>query len=331
MAKSANQKLKLLYLAKIFLERTDEEHGLSVREIIEQLNHYEISADRKTIYLDFDDLRRFGMDITSCKEGRSVTYRLAGRDFELAELKLLVDSVQSSKFITERKSVELIKKLERLASVYEARQLHRGVVLAGRVKSMNESVYYNVDMIHDAIGGNRKIRFQYFQWNVKKRAELRHDGAFYCISPWALVWNSEYYYLIGYDSDGGMIKHYRVDKMLRLEITQNERDGREVFETLNLADYSNGLFSMFGGESEDVTLLCANDMAGAIIDRFGKGIRLVPVDEGHFSVCVRVTPSEPFWGWVISLGDGVKITAPESLVERMRAEIRRILGQYSPI
>ena len=295
MAKGNNQKLKLLYMAKIFKEKTDEKHGLSTQEIISLLNQYEVNADRKTIYLDFEELRHFGLDIVSNHAGRNVYYRLASRDFELPELKLLVDSVQSSKFITKRKSRELIKKLEALVSTYEAKQLHRQVVLTGRVKTMNESIYYSVDKIHEAINEDKQITFQYFQWNVKKKPALRHNGAWYHISPWALLWDDEYYYLIGYDSLETKTKHYRVDKMLHLDITGDKREGKEFFKDLNIPTYSNGLFGMFGGETVDVTLLCENNMAGPIIDRFGKEINLIATDEEHFQTCVQDLPANSFW------------------------------------
>ena len=187
MAKGTNQKLKLLMLAKIFMEETDEEHAIDLQTIIRLLNAQDINADRKTLYLDFEELRRFGLDIIGEQQGRNYYYRLASRDFELPELKLLVDAVQSSKFITDRKSRELIKKLENLVSRHEAEKLNRQVVIVGRVKTMNESVYYNIDKLHDAIGRNRRIRFQYFQWNLKKEPELRHGGARYQVSPWGLV------------------------------------------------------------------------------------------------------------------------------------------------
>lgn len=328
MAKGNNQKLKLLYLAKIFMEMTDEEHGLTVQEIISLLKQSEVNADRKTLYSDFEELRHFGMDIISYPVGRNVYYRLANREFELPELKLLVDSVQSSKFITERKSRELIKKLEGLVSTYEAKQLHRQVVLSGRVKTMNESIYYSVDQIHDAISNDRQIVFQYFQWNVKKKPELRHNGAWYHISPWALVWDDEYYYLIGYDADAASIKHYRVDKMLHLDMAEEKREGKEVFKKLDLARYSKGLFGMFGGEEISVTLLCENNMAGAIIDRFGKDIVIVREDEDHFKTIVTVSASKQFLGWIFALGNGVKITAPESMVDAMREEAQRLAEQY---
>lgn len=328
MAKGSNQKLKLLYMAKIFMEKTDEEHGLSVQEIIKLLNQYGVNADRKTLYLDFEELRHFGMDIVSNPVGRNVYYHLTARQFELPELKLLVDSVQSSKFITERKSRELIKKLESMVSIYDARQLQRQVVLSGRVKTMNESIYYSVDTIHDAINDDRQITFQYFQWNVLKKPELRHDGAWYRISPWALVWDDEYYYLIGYDAAAGVIKHYRVDKMLHLDMTDEKREGKDVFKKLDLARYSKGLFGMYGGEELTVTLLCENNMAGAIIDRFGKDISLIREDEEHFKTHVTVSASKQFLGWVIALGKGVKIISPESLVDAMKAEAKRLAEQY---
>ena len=328
MAKGNNQKLKLLYMAKIFTEKTDENHGISVQELIAQLNQYEVNADRKTIYLDFEELRHFGMDIVSYQDGRNVFYKLVHGDFELAELKLLVDSVQSSKFITERKSRELIKKLESLVSTYEAKQLHRQVILTGRVKTMNESIYYSIDKIHAAISDDKQITFQYFQWNTKKKPELRHNGAWYQISPWALVWDDEYYYLIGYDSAEDKIKHYRVDKMLHLEAADNKREGKDVFKQMNLPKYSKGLFGMYGGETVDVTLFCENNMVGPIIDRFGKDIIIVPVDDSHFQTHVQVSVSEQFLGWVIALGKGVKIVSPDSLVESMKNEIIRLSEQY---
>lgn len=328
MAKGRNTKLKMLYLAKIFLEYTDDEHALTVKEISDHLARYEIQADRKTLYLDFEELRRFGLDIKSESVGRYVYYHLASRTFELPELKLLVDSVQSSKFITERKSRELIKKLETLVSTYEAKQLQRQVILSGRVKTMNKSIYYTIDQIHTAINKDRQIQFQYFQWNVKKEMELRHDGAWYHISPWALVWDDEYYYLIGYDAKAEKIKHYRVDKILRLSISEEKREGNKVFREINLPRYSKGLFGMFGGEEMDVTLLCENSMAAPIIDRFGKDVHLSSVGEEHFKVTVTVSASQQFLGWVFALGKGVKIIAPESMVEAMKESAKRLTHQY---
>ena len=262
MAKGRNQKLKLLYLTKIFMEKTDESHALTLAEITSLLNGYEVTADRKTLYLDFEELKHYGLDIISEQRSKTVVYYLASRDFELAELKLLVDSVQSSKFITEKKSNSLIKKLESLVSEHESKQLHRQVITSGRVKTMNESILINVDSIHSAINNNRQISFQYFQWIPDKQRELRHDGQRYTISPWHLVWDNENYYMIGYDSDSEMIKHFRVDKMLRISSGNEKREGLKKMKEFNIATYSRTLFGMLGGESTRVTLQCLNSKIG---------------------------------------------------------------------
>ena len=208
MAKSGNQKGKLLYLAEIFHRETDEAHGLTLAELTERLAAYGVQAERKTLYADMEELRRCGLDIDSWKEGREYRYRLASREFELPELKLLVDSVQSSKFITQKKTMSLIKKIEGLASVHQAQELNRQVFVKNRIKTMNESIYYNVDEIHRGIAANRKIRFHYFEYNMEKQRQLRRNGAWYVISPYALTWDDENYYLVGFDSQAGIIKHF---------------------------------------------------------------------------------------------------------------------------
>ena len=225
MPRGTNQKFKLYRLAKIMLERTDDDHYITMPEIIDALGEYDITADRKSIYSDLRDLEVLGIEVEGEKVGNRFHYHVVSRTFELPELKLLVDAIQSSKFITESKTNALIKKLEQLVSKYEAMKLQRQVFVSGRIKTMNESIYYSVDAIHHAISENKKIRFQYFQWNVKKEMELRHNGAWYHISPWGLSWDDENYYLVGYDSDGGKIKHYRVDKMLHIQMTDEKREG----------------------------------------------------------------------------------------------------------
>ena len=329
MPKGRNQKSKLLYLAKIFREETDDGHALTVQQLIEKLEALDIPANRKTIYDDLEELRRFGLDIIKEQRDRNVFYHLGSREFELAELKLLVDSVQGSRFITAQKSRKLIKKLEALVSVHEGKQLQRQVVISGRIKTMNESIYYTVDDLNAAINADRQVTFQYFQWNVRKKQELRHEGRWYTVSPWALLWTDDNYYLIAYDAEAAMIKHYRVDKMLRLSVADKRREGKEAYKRLDMAKYSQSVFGMFQGEECSVTLLCRNDMAGVIIDRFGKDIPFTHYDEEHFTVRVTVAASQQFIGWVIGLGSGVKILEPESMVETMRDEIGRLSEEYT--
>ncbi len=326
--KGFRQKLKMLYIIKIFQEETDDQHSLTMPEIIEKLAHYGVNADRKTLYQDFEELRNFDIDIISNHTGRSCSYHIGNRYFELPELKLLVDSVQSAKFITDTKSEGLIKKLESLVSTYQASKLHRQVIITGRVKMMNERIYYNVDTIHDAIDAGRQIRFQYFQWNIKKEMELRKNGAWYQVSPWALVWDNEYYYLVAFDKKEDMLKHYRVDKILNISVCDEEREGQDLFRQFNAASYSKSLFGMNGGEEKTVILEGKNDMVGILIDRFGKDIPITPVNEGYFRTSVTVIESNHFLGWIMSLGGDIRIISPEDMVRKMAKEARRLAEQY---
>ena len=323
-----NQKLKLLYLIKIFTEDTDDQHALTLPQIVEKLGAYGISAERKTLYQDFELLRDFGFDIIGQQARRNFYYHMGNRRFELPELKLLVDSVQSAKFITDKKSNALIKKLEGMVSKYEARKLQRQVIISGRIKAMNESIYYNVDKLHEAIGTDRQIRFKYFRWNINKEMELRKDGAWYQVSPWALMWDDENYYLVGYDAEDGKIKHYRVDKMWRISVADRKREGKEQFKAFNMPRYTKSLFGMFGGEEVKVTLEAENGMVGILLDRFGKDIPVKPVDADHFRTSVVVAVSSQFLGWIMALGDGVKIIGPDKVVTRMKEEIRLISQMY---
>jgi predicted DNA-binding transcriptional regulator YafY len=267
------------------------------------------------------------MDIIGTQYDRTYHYKVVNRKFELAELKLLVDSVQSAKFITEKKSNELIKKIESLASKYEATQLHRQVNVSGRVKSQNTHIYYNVDAIHEAISNNNRIKFRYFVWTVDKKMELKHDGAFYDVSPWALCWDDEKYYLIGYDNLSEKIKYFRVDKMTDTSVVNESRKGKKEFSGIDMSEYTNRLFGMFAGDEETVTLYCKNEMANVIIDRFGKNVPIVKVDDEHFTVSVKVSVSQMFLGWVMAL-DGVKIVSPDSVVEKMKERISKLYDEY---
>ena len=328
MAKGSNQKLKIMYLMKILLEKTDETHAVSMPEIIASLEAYGVMAERKSIYSDMESLRQYGMDIIGEQRGRTYYYHVGSRPFELAELKLLVDSVQAAKFITAGKSNELIRKIEGLASRYEASQLHRQVYVAGRVKTMNEGIYYNVDVIHGAIASNRQIRFQYFRWNVDKEMELRHGGEYYQVSPWALSWDDENYYMVAYDSGEEMIKHFRVDKMLHIEETGDRRQGKSAFKEFDMAVYAKKTFAMFAGEETIVRIQCENHLAGAIIDRFGKDVMITKTDAEHFTVNVKVAMSGQFMHWVMALGSGARIVGPESVLKAVREEVSRLNSQY---
>lgn len=329
MPRSDNQKLKLCYLIKLFSENTDAANGLTMQEILDTLESWDIKAERKSVYTDIAALNEFGYDIISEKDGKNHVYKMVSRDFELPELKLLVDAVQSSKFITESKSNKLIKKIESLTSIHEAKSLHRQVYVANRIKTNNESVYYNVDDIQSAITTNSKISFKYFQWNSKKEKELRHDGATYVVSPWALTWDDENYYMVAVDDKDNSIKHYRVDKMLKIKVLEDtKREGKKLFKDADMALYSKKVFGMFGGKEEDVTLLCKESMAGVIIDRFGTIVNIIPAKKGYFKARVNVEVSPQFFAWVFSLGDGVEIVSPKSVINEMKEQLETVRNMY---
>ena len=327
MPKSSNQKLKILYLMKIMLEQTDNEHGLTMSEIIKALDGYDVSAERKSLYDDLEALRHFGIDIEKGR-GKSVEYYVASRDFELPELKLLVDAVQSSKFITHKKSAQLIKKLENLTSVYEARQLQHQVYVSNRIKTMNESIYYTVDYIHTAINSNSKITFQYFEWNDKKEKAVRHGGKYYVVSPWALAWDDENYYMIAYETQSDKIKHFRADKMLNISVLDERREGGEHLKGFDAALYTKKTFGMFGGEEEQVTLRCKSSLAGVIIDRFGHDVMMRRTQEGFFEVTVRVAVSPLFLTWIMNFGADVKIISPNSVAEKLVQTAKAAIEAY---
>ena len=326
MARSSMQKQKLLYLQKIMLEKTDENHGLTINEIKDDLDGYGIKAERKSLYDDIEILQNFGLDICTIRTN-TVRYYIGNRDFQIPELKLLVDAIQSSKFITRKKSLELIDKLGHLVSENESTQLRREVYVTNRVKTVNEHIYYNVDKLHNAISENRKIGFQYFKWDLdysngtKIVKTARKGGKTYKVSPWALCWDDENYYLIAYDSEAEMIKHYRVDKMERIRLLKEERDGSDKSKDFNPARYAKSVFSMFGGEECEVKLLVDNDFIGIIVDRFGSDIFVVRHDEHSFTVTVHVMLSPQFYAWLFGLGGKVKILSPEKAIIEFKNKI----------
>ncbi len=328
MAKSANQKLKLLYITKLLMNNSDETHPVSMTRIIDELAANDISAERKSIYDDMESLRVFGLDVNHIG-GKNGGYYIGERDFELPELKLLVDSVQSSKFITEDKTYKLIKKIESLASVYDGQLLQRQVYVKNRVKSMNESIYYVVDAVSDAIAQNKKICYKYFEYTVSKERIFRHDGADYLVSPFALIWDDENYYMLAWDSKDQIMKHYRVDKMHGVEVTDEAREGNEEFENFDMSSYTKTVFGMFGGEEVKVKLRFVNHLAGVVIDRFGKDTMLIPDGNEHFTVNVDVVPSQHFLAWVFGFGTQVQIISPEDIKNKMKDQAQQVADMYS--
>lgn len=327
MARGANQKLKLPLLERTLLRETDEEHPMTVPALIATLEGYGVAAERKSIYDDMEALRELGLDVQS-RKGRAPGWFIGERDFQLPELKLLVDAVQSCKFITVRKSDELIRKLESFASRHQGRTLQRQVYVAGRVKTMNESVYYSIDKLHSAIAAGRAVTFKYFEYNVRKEKVFRREGKRYQVSPYGLIWDSENYYLAGYDHRNGDLRHYRVDKMAELAVTSLPRAGGEALRDFDMASYAQKHFGMFGGREGQVTLRCENKLVGVVLDRFGQEAMLVPDGEGYFTVTVPAVVSPQFLGWLFGLGAGVRLASPAWAVEAFRTQLEEIRKRY---
>lgn len=326
MSRGTNQKFKFTYLMKIMLEKTDDEHSLTMPQIMEELEKYDVTAERKSIYTDFQDMtEKFGVEIIKEQIGRETYYHVGAREFELAEVKLLIDAIQSSKFITQTKSRELITKIKSFVSEHQAKQLQRQVYINDRVKTMNESVYYNVDDIHTAINQNKKIRFKYFKWDINTKLVPRHNGDWFIVSPWALTWDDENYYMVAFDDLDSKIKHYRVDKMMHISIEEEKRSGRDVFRNFDMAEYSKATFGMYQGQKAKVKIQFANYMCGVFIDRFGKDISFRPIDDEHSELHVDVNVSPQFFGWIFSLGKDVKVIGPSEVVERMKVLAREFL------
>lgn len=310
---------------KMLLERTDDEHYLTIQEMIDSLKENGISAERKSIYDDIECLKLYGLDICTVKN-KSFGYYVASRVFELPELKLLVDTVQSSKFITHKKSMELISKIETLTSSSYAKKLDRQVYVTNRVKTYNEQIYYNVDKIHDAIALDKKITFRYFDLDVNKQKVYRKEGNTYLEAPVSLTWDDENYYLITYKEKYGAFAHYRVDKMDSITVSDQPRG--EIPKEFDLSAYTKSVFSMFGGEETAVTVEFDNKLVGVVFDRFGTDIPIIKSGNERFTCTVKVAVSPQFFSWVMGFGKRAKIISPRSVVEEQKRLIGEIADNY---
>ena len=328
MAKSRFQKLKLLYIKDYFERCSDDSHGIPVPELIEHLSSLGIEAERKSIYDDIELLSEYyGMNIEKVKIPRSMEYRLTEHDFDLHELKLLCDAVMASRFITEKKSDMLIDKLKAQASVHEAQKLSRQVIVSDKIKNMNESIYYNVDAIFEAIAAERSVRFRYFARSFRSPLErcYRRGGEYYEVSPYALTYSEEKYYLIAYDYEQKKLKHFRVDRMEDIREGERGRDAQKYFSSINLGMYTDRCFGMFGGEETRVTLEFEEFLAGAVYDRFGSDIVAVRTEQDRYRVHVPIVESEQFYGWLAGLGSGARVIAPDSVREGYKKHLCKIL------
>ena len=323
--RSQNQRLKLLYLLDYLLEQTDETHTVKVQEIIEHFdNYHKIPIEQKTVCSDLHLLDEYGYETQY--DGRTRGWRIVEREFETQELQLLIDSVQSSRFITQKQAKNLTDKLKAKASRFDRVLLDRRCYVPNRVRSSNDSVFYHLDDIHAAIANDWKITFQYFYFSPQKQKVYYKKGGKYTASPYALLWSENNYYLLAYES--GKMKHFRVDKMDGIELLTQKREGKEVFKDMKLSERSLRVFSMYSGKVQRVKLRFSNHLANVVIDRFGKDITMIPDDEKHFTIHTDIEVSPQFYGWLCGLGRGVRVVSPPEVVEEMGNYVKKIAEMY---
>ena len=325
MPKSDNQKLKIFYILDYLKENSHQAHPVRAAELLSMLERqHNIVCDRKTVYSDIAALQDYGVDIVSIP-GKNGGYYIASRNFELPELKLLIDAVQSSRFLTEKKSRELIEKLCRECNVYDAQLMRRDVVVSGRVKSMNETIYYNVDAIQEAIGKNRQITFRYFDWGIDGKRRYREKP--YQASPYGLCQDNENCYLLALSPRYG-VTSYRVDRMADIRLTEEARLPCPELTGKNLTRHANRLFQMYAGDATTVKLRFHRDLTNVVMDRFGRDTMLIPDGDEHFVFTVNVAVSPMFLSWVIGFGRKAQILHPQSVIADCQALCREALAQY---
>lgn len=319
-------KLRPLYLAKILHEQTDETHYLTTVQLMQILKEkYDITAHRQTIKADLDMLRQFGIDIEEVKSTQN-RYNVSSRVFETPELKLLIDAVESSKFITATKSRELVEKISSLTSTHTAASLNRNVSCEGRVKPGNEKIYYIVDCINEAINLNKKISLYYFKYNVRKEKKLRHEGKPYVITPLHLVWNGDFYYMVGVYDYQQRIGTFRVDRIAKCpEIL--EEDGTPAPDNFNIDEFINTTFRMYNSDHEEVELICDNSVMDSIIDRFGEDVVTYANDMTSFRAVVKVAVNHVFYSWIFGFGGKVKIKTPIEVKDEYIAMLNAAIGE----
>lgn len=325
MARGASQKIKLMYLAEIFRTKTDEMHPLSMKDIIILLTDKGISAERKALYDDIELLKtEFDMDICDRREGSVTVYYLGSDKFELAELQLLADAVACSKFITEKKSNELIRKIGSLTSEYQARSLRRNVIVANRAKTVNEKIYYNIQAIYDAIEHNKQISFLYFTYDIFGNKIFKSDGRRYVMSPYTLAWEDENYYCIGYYEKYGNISNFRVDRMSDIKLSEDDIIKDKSFK---IADYQKKVFGMFRGENVKAKIRFDDSLVTVIMDKFGSDCTMKRYDKTSFYITRDINESPTFYAWLSTFGDKAEILSPQSLKDGMKAHLTAALSK----
>ncbi|MBQ9135190.1 MAG: WYL domain-containing protein [Lachnospiraceae bacterium] len=328
---SESKKLIPVLLQQLFLQKTDKTHFVRMPEIKNYLEQHGIFADRRTIYAAISILNSADFEIVGVQEKGGYKYHHPNRTFDTNELKFLIDSVSTSRFLTEKKSRELINKIKRLGSDFDSELLNRNFLMSNKIKSMNDKVLKNLDLLYSAMRNNYRVTFQYMKWTPQKKLDFVRKGETYLVSPFAVTLHDDNYYLIAFDNKYQDLRHFRIDKMQSIKGTDEPREGIEIFKNFNIVDYNQKTFNMFSGREESVQLQCRNALAGAFIDRFGTDITMRPdlQHPNHFITRITVNISPQFYGWLFGLGKGVKILAPESVITEFEEMAQGILSNYN--
>lgn len=324
----SRQKQKLLFMRKVLLEQTDQQHPITVNQLINTLADNGIKEERKTVYDDIATLSGSGLAIEITKVGHANAYYVCQREFEHEELFILADAVASSKFLTERKSKQLIEKLQKLTSKYQAKELLRIIDVKDRVKTFNESIFYTINQITEAISNKKMLTFQYYSYNSKMKKQLKHSGAFYKVSPYKLIWENDNYYLICYSHIREKIVHFRADRMVKVSAVDEPRREPDVDEATLIKELRS-TFDMYSGTPERVTFEITENLVDSMVDKFGDKILLFQSENGKLSFSTDVQISPTFWGWLFQFGRQIKITSPQNIVDLAKSELKNILDSYN--
>lgn len=324
------QKMKMLKLYELLSQETDEEHPMTTNQIIEKLREMNITCDRRTLAKDIDAFEQHGYEIMQTKVSRENAYYIADRSFDVAELKILIDAVQASSFITPKKTEDLIQKIASLGGSHKAEVLKANMVSFRTRKHKNEMVYYSVERLGQAIDTRKKASFLYFDIDEHGQKSYRKDGERYIVEPLALIFHEDNYYLMCYSSKYQGITNYRVDRMEKLEVEQDgiSAEAKRKINVKSIANYTEQSFKMFGGDVSAVTLEIDNDCIGAVYDKFGEDTKLVRVAANALVTSVKVQVSPPFFGWIAQFGGKIKVLSPEDVRNDFIEHIEKARSQH---
>lgn len=332
MAGVQKSKLKLLYLADILKKKTDENNYLAATEICDELAKLDIPAERKSIYKDIEILRKYGFDIIHTGSKNRGGYFMGAREFELAEIRLLSDAVQAANFISQKKTKQLVEKIESFASESQAKVLHSQVYVDNRPKCKNEEIYYTINLLDEAISQGVKVSFLYTKRKITDEFKTAKEEKQFKVSPFALIWSDDHYYLVCNNEKYDNLMHLRIDKIKKLEVLdEHSRHFSEVSDyktSFDSADYASKLFNMFSGEPKPIELVCNNDVLDPILDRFGENVRIQKVDDEHFLIRTNAVVSQGLVSWILGFGDRIKVRTPNNLIYDVTKNAQDIVDLY---